>query len=1766
MIHRLSRILVLAFTYIALCLTGTPVWATCLLGIGDCTDSVQVPYCNNLDSNSACNISNGVNAVKKGIPDIIQDRSFSQWVQDIVAYLLYFLTLLSVLYILWAGFMILTAGPNDENVKKGRKIILHVCIGIVLIFMAYSIVTFVIQLVNPPAAASTPTIVTPATSSFVMPIDHAYADDTTNTDSISPNAINTFDQYSTQIQLLQPDIEREYKVDEKISAATLNKLEVIVRASETTFPDDKDRIYNSNLLNNVLTGIALVRKHPDSQSSILTMAKSLSDFLTTIKIGRIKSGLLATPAEGNAPLVVSLTATNTNDPSGITIPKENYLWSLQTGNGQTQVIGQGPSIVYTFQDESTYTVFLDITSPSRNSHGKTDVLPFRSSLVVHTLPRIGEINLSVNGNDISQADMYKISPAVGNAGVILDASTTHADGNAQITSYTWDFGNGNRVTRDGVPRIENQVYANAGTYTSNLLIHLNTGKTMEKKFELDVRDPVAYISSETDIKSIHAHDTVKFAAASSLDVNTLSYTWEVVNLSDSSALMNGTDQTISVQFPSPGRYNVRLKTMDPTGKTDQDSIVIVVATRDPIAEFDMGTLGSETPNIITLDATRSYDPDTLSGDRLTYSWYIDGQRVTLDRSSRNGAIGQYTFGTLGTHKVRLDAINESGHSTSVTRDIDIRSLLSVYLTMDPKIAQIGQNMTFIAQAKAARIYEWSFGDGSAETTNGGRINHIYKSAGTYRVNLTVRGTNSSDMNTISRDVFVVATDQPFATMSLKKNSQDIFPQDNVCNGNEGYIADRVDPIAFDASDSIDVSGKNSNLDYFWQYDDKTASQENFSYKFDELGCHKVSLTVTDKTTHHTSTSTTYIRTDNALPTMSALDITTDTKKDPVVVNITARNAKDPDGVIVSYLWYYYTDSDPEPQDYRMTSVPKTAFVLPKVSGTYYFAVVMEDSNGGKINTDDNRNQRFSITIASDNINTPLISLTATKNDILVGDQVGFKTVVKNVIGKDISDKVEYKWDFDGDGFYDATTTTPDTTYVYPKPGNFNMKVKVTYKGISNTKYINMLVKNVLKPNMQTVALGDRLIVFNTTQGAYSKVAWDGGAKIKSDNPYYIITHSLTDADWPVKLTMSVSDGTDTKEFFRIISPDRANILRIQKSSRKLIMFTYPQMANNTITVDTPGQPIFIYLGESKGDIGRYVIDEDTSVDSDLNGNPNDDPDNQGTPSILTGEPFVIRGLSTADSERTMRFFILDKAGKIIESQDVKVILAYNQGHTIDVNASGSGSLEATMKDISERDKVNLEKLKNLIQDAPTEDRTKLMQMLATLQEGWFDSREKTRGIIDMQSYIDQSKIDDAKKNAFYDILDSFMYAENQTKDDTTLAINVIRSLIPKDNANYTKIMADLDEIASHPTDVPDNKNLGKEILNFIKDDASIPQADKMLIKTQLTTIINGSQTTGTGATVATTQAKTTGGAMDLVIGFFKVIGYLLGFVVLLFVAFFVYFQATNKREGLAFQDFLIELFSGKTTPKSKTPKAMPEAKKPEPPKDILAESENETVPSREPSPLPSATIAPLPTPEPEKIPDWMRPTHPSDSTDSSDNEFSTPPEPTPAVSNDMPSWMQNIASTSTTETSNENESFAPQTETLQPSVVENSQDDAIPDWMRIPTATPDLPREEAAESSNNEPNPSFEQLVEKDVNMPNWLDTQTAETTPIPETNPTETPLETIELPNIPTAPTPPVVDDANIPDWLRIAPTPAPTPAPAAETPAKPQQSDRSRPSSQEP
>ena len=73
-----------------------------------------------------------------------QEANAFDAIAKVIVQLLSLVTIVAVGYCLYAGFQIMTAGGDEEKVKTGRKTIINVLIGIVVMWLAYFIVTFIL--------------------------------------------------------------------------------------------------------------------------------------------------------------------------------------------------------------------------------------------------------------------------------------------------------------------------------------------------------------------------------------------------------------------------------------------------------------------------------------------------------------------------------------------------------------------------------------------------------------------------------------------------------------------------------------------------------------------------------------------------------------------------------------------------------------------------------------------------------------------------------------------------------------------------------------------------------------------------------------------------------------------------------------------------------------------------------------------------------------------------------------------------------------------------------------------------------------------------------------------------------------------------------------------------------------------------------------------------------------------------------------------------------------------------------------------------------------------------------------------------------------------------------------------------------------------------------------------------------------------------------------------------------------------------------------
>lgn len=63
-------------------------------------------------------------------------------ISTVLNYFLGLLGLVATAFLIYAGVLMVTAGGNEEQVTKARKIIVYAVVGIIIVILSYSIVNF----------------------------------------------------------------------------------------------------------------------------------------------------------------------------------------------------------------------------------------------------------------------------------------------------------------------------------------------------------------------------------------------------------------------------------------------------------------------------------------------------------------------------------------------------------------------------------------------------------------------------------------------------------------------------------------------------------------------------------------------------------------------------------------------------------------------------------------------------------------------------------------------------------------------------------------------------------------------------------------------------------------------------------------------------------------------------------------------------------------------------------------------------------------------------------------------------------------------------------------------------------------------------------------------------------------------------------------------------------------------------------------------------------------------------------------------------------------------------------------------------------------------------------------------------------------------------------------------------------------------------------------------------------------------------------------
>jgi PKD repeat protein len=330
-------------------------------------------------------------------------------------------------------------------------------------------------------------------------------------------------------------------------------------------------------------------------------------------------------------------------------------------------------------------------------------------------------------------------------------------------------------------------------------------------------NPTAASAAFTDHPDVSS-DTVDFdASASSATGGVAEYVWQFNDAGGPNNTVETTSPQISHLFPSTGVYTVALTVMALDGTSATSTATIDVGSASsPAARIN--ATGSSAGAPVSFSASTSTDPN--AGAALqSYAWnFGDGTTAT------GATPAPHTYPGARDYTVTLTVTDSDGLSDSVSQVVSLAGSAPVAaFGATPAAPTVGTQVQFDGSASnqpggSISSYAWDFGDGSSGT--GATPTHVYSSAGTFPVTLTVTAADGQTAQ-ISHTIQVLGN--PIAVFTAP-------------SGTAGQA------LTFDGSASQAPGG--TIAAYAWSFGDgSTGSGERATHAYVTPGLYTVRLTV-----------------------------------------------------------------------------------------------------------------------------------------------------------------------------------------------------------------------------------------------------------------------------------------------------------------------------------------------------------------------------------------------------------------------------------------------------------------------------------------------------------------------------------------------------------------------------------------------------------------------------------------------------------------------------------------------------------------------------------------------------------------------------------------------------------------------------------------------------------------------------------------------------------------------------------------------------------
>lgn len=477
----------------------------------------------------------------------------------------------------------------------------------------------------------------------------------------------------------------------------------------------------------------------------------------------------------------------------------------------------------------------------------------------------------------------------------VDFTDTSTDGDGTISTYAWDFGDGNT----SAVQSPTHTYASAGAYNVSLTVTDDDGTSSTPIIKSVTA--IANVAPTANYNASVDKGKVTFTNLSAdTDGTIASYAW---NFGDGNT---STDINPVHTYAANGSYNVTLVVTDDDGEDSvayQESFNITVNVL-PTASF---TSAKEFLKV-TLTDTSSDGDGTVSA----WDWdFGDGNTSNLQNPV-------HTYASAGTYTISLTVMDDdaatsaSAATESVTVVANVPPTASFTKSVDNE--QVDFTDTSTDGDGSVTEWLWNFGDGN--TSNLQNPLHTYAAEDTYSVSLIVKDDQGVSSTVFNDSVTILFNVAPTASFT--------------------HSADYLDVTFTDTSTDTD----GTITTYAWDFGDpasgasNTSSVQNPVHAFSSAGTYDVKLTVTDDDGQLSSQTTVQVTVEaNTAPTASFTHV----PSGPLGVAFTDTSTDDASGTVTSWAWDF--------DDGGATSTQQNPTHTFTASGTYNVSLTVTDDKG-----------------------------------------------------------------------------------------------------------------------------------------------------------------------------------------------------------------------------------------------------------------------------------------------------------------------------------------------------------------------------------------------------------------------------------------------------------------------------------------------------------------------------------------------------------------------------------------------------------------------------------------------------------------------------------------------------------------------------------------------------------------------------------------------------------------------------------------------------